>query len=331
MLTPDKFNYIDMSALEQPYLVVVIDTEEDFDWSQDFDRKNTNVHSMEFIKRGQQVFDDFNIKPVYVVDYPIVSQPQGHEVLKELLDDNRCDIGVHLHPWVTPPFEENITRENSFTGNLPLQLEKEKIKQTAELINTVFGKRPVIYKAGRYGVGKNTANILEDLNFEIDLSICPYMDFSYEKGPNFTDYNATPFWFGEKNKLLELPLTNGFTGLLRRRGMSLYNYLSKSIALKLHAPGIAAKSRLLNKLCLSPEGFSCSELIELVTTLYKDGLRIFSFALHSPSLTPGNTPYVCSNKELQQFLKRCTEFFDFFINKLEGKTVTPSALRAQLL
>jgi len=331
MLTPDKLSYIDMSALEQPYLVVVIDTEEDFDWSQDFDRKNTNVHSVEFIKRGQQVFDDFNIKPVYVVDYAIVSQLDGYKLLRNIYQNGRCEIGVHLHPWVTPPFKEKVNRNNSFAGNLPLKLEKEKIILTCEVIEHVFGKRPKIYKAGRYGVGPNTTKILEDLDFEIDLSVCPGMNFSSEGGPDFTDYGPMPFWFGQHLQMLELPLTNGFTGVFSKYSKKLYKLISAPLASQVHAPGIAARLGLLNKICLSPEGFTISELTKLTQVLYADGLRIFSFSFHSPSLDIGKTPYVKTNKDLEEFLHRLETFFNFFLNELGGQSVTPIELKNQIL
>jgi hypothetical protein len=67
-----------------------------------------------------------------------------------------------------------------------------------------------------------------------------------------------------------------------------------------------------------------------VQALFEDGLRIFSFTFHSPSLEPGHTPYVQSKADLEQFLSRCRTFFDFFFGKLGGCASTPIELKMKL-
>jgi hypothetical protein len=64
--------------------------------------------------------------------------------------------------------------------------------------------------------------------------------------------------------------------------------------------------------------------------LYRAGLRVFSFAFHSPSVEPGHTPYVRSQRELDSFLDRCRSFFDFFLGDLGGIPTTPLEVKARL-
>src|SRR3546814_4149526 len=45
------------------------------------------------------------------------------------------------------------------SGNLPPELEHAKLAALTEAIAGAFGARPVVYKAGRYGVGPATAGI----------------------------------------------------------------------------------------------------------------------------------------------------------------------------
>ena len=310
-------------------LVVVVDTEEEFDWSADFSRCNTSVKAMRFIIRMQRIFDEYHIRPVYVVDYPVASQPEGYRPLQEIYDSGRCVIGAHLHPWVNPPFEEEVSPFNSFPGNLPRSLEAAKLRVLTDCISEKFGQRPIIYKAGRYGVGPNTAEILEEQGYEIDLSVCPYMDYAAEGGPDFTSSFPVPYCFGTQG-LLEVPLTVGFAGVLRRWGPQLHRVASRGLLAFLHGPGVLARLGLLNKIWLSPEGYLGRDLIPLVRALYRDGLRIFSFALHSPSVDYGHTPYVRSQRDLQDFLSRCRMFFDFFMGDFGGVPTTPLELKAEL-
>lgn len=323
--------FLNIDGATPPMLVVVIDTEEEFDWSKGFSRSNVSVESMRDIERAQRLLDRFGIKPIYVVDYPVATQGDGYRALQAIYRSGRCEIGAHLHPWVTPPFSETINRKNSFGGNLSAELERQKIEATCGAIAATFGLRPTIYKAGRYGVGPNTAEILAEMGFEIDLSICSLMDFSSEGGPDFTMYTSRPFWFGRNRSLLELPMTNGFTGGLRKRGREVYSFLSRSSLRLLRGTAIAFRLRALNRVFLSPEGFELSELISLTKALFQDGLRIFTFSFHSPSLSPGNTPYVRTSKELTSFLGRCEAYFEFFLNDFKGQAISPFGLKERLL
>ena len=64
--------------------------------------------------------------------------------------------------------------------------------------------------------------------------------------------------------------------------------------------------------------------------LLAQGCRVFSFTYHSPSLAPGNTPYVRDRRDLDEFLQRLDRYFDYFINQLGGRPVTATELHGLL-
>ena len=161
---------IRLDPASRPILVVVIHTEEEFDWDKPHDRNATGVAHMRHIDRAQNVFDEFGIVPNYVVDYPIATQAEAFGPLKVYADAGRALIGAHLHPWVSPPHEEEVNARNSYPGNLPRALEHEKLRMLTEQIAAAFGTRPQTYLAGRYGFGPNTGEILESLGYEVDIS-----------------------------------------------------------------------------------------------------------------------------------------------------------------
>lgn len=330
MLSPQPHHYCQPPATDAPQLLVVIDTEEEFDWSGAFARHHTSVTAMRWIHRVQDIFDTYGITPVYVVDYPIAAQPEGYQPLQDIHADGRALIGAHLHPWVNPPFTEPVNAYNSYPGNLPPALEAAKLQALGECIGEHFGTRPVIYKAGRYGIGPQTATILEAQGYEVDVSLCPHMDYRTDGGPDFTVYTEAPYRFGAQRALLEVPLTVGYTGVLRHWGRGLHRLASQGALARLRTVGILARLGLLNKIWLSPEGYRTDEHIALTRTLYRQGTRVFSFAFHSPSVEPGHTPYVRSQRDLENFLASCRHFFDFFMGELGGRPTTPLALKAQL-
>src|SRR3546814_405933 len=133
-------------------------------------RDNTSVSAIAAQGPAQQIFARHDIVPTYVVDYPVATTPAAVAVLKSFFDQGACRIGTHLHPWVNPPFQEVVNATNSYPGNLPPELEHAKLAALTEAIAGAFGARPVVYKAGRYGVGPATAGILEALGYRIDVS-----------------------------------------------------------------------------------------------------------------------------------------------------------------
>jgi hypothetical protein len=315
---------------ETPLLLVVIHTEEEFDWHRGFDGKATGVKHVRFIYRVQTVFEEYGIRPAYLVDYPIASQEEGFLPLKEYADAGRAVIGAHLHPWVSPPFSEEVSAYNSYPGNLPPALEAQKLSLLTEQITVSFGQQPAIYLAGRYRFGPNTASILEDLGFQVDISPAPPLDFGTDGGPDYSGFTSHPYWFGRARRLLGIPGTGAYVGVLQRAGHLLYTIATDPRLRMLHLPGILSRSKILERIRLSPEGYSQEELRRLTRTPLRQGYRVFVFSFHSPSVQPACTPYVRTNEDLARFLDNCRQYFEFFFDQLNGVSMTPLELKARL-
>lgn len=326
MLDPKNWLPASVDPAETPRLLVFVDTEEEFDWSKPVDRASTSVSSMRAQERAQRIFADYGIVPTYLVDYPVVSQDAGAGPLAEFLADGACHIGAHLHPWVTPPHDETVGQTNSYPGNLPKDLEKQKLQRLTNAIAERFGAAPTVYRAGRYGVGPNTADILEELGYSVDTSVVPRSDFSAEDGPDFSQCPIAPYWFGKSRKLLELPLTVEYVGALQKWAPTLYRRTSSKLGSRLRLNGIASRLGLLDRLRLSPEGIASRDHRRLTKALLERGCRVFSFTYHSPSLMPGGTPYVTTERELEQFLDRFRQYFDYFFGEVGGTPSTPHAV-----
>ena len=323
MLDPRTWAAADLPPGHPPLLVVVVDTEEEFDWGRPLARENTGVTAMRHQERAHRIFDRYGVTPTYVIDYPVASQVDGFRPLAELLADGKCRIGAHLHPWVNPPYEEDVTPANSYPGNLPPGLEREKLVRLTGTIEDNLGLTPTIYKAGRYGVGPETTRILQDLGYRIDTSIVPETDFGADGGPDFRGIGARPYWFGSGRRLLEIPLTAGLAGLLGDRGRPLYEAISSGAGERFRLPGLFARLRLVERIRLTPEGVTYAEQRRLTEALLRTGHRVFCLAYHSPSLAPGQTPYVRNDGDLGAFLDRLDRYFEYFIAGLGGRPATP--------
>ena len=313
-----------------PILSVVVHTEEEFDWDKPHNRSATSVEHMRHIGRAQEIFDEFGIVPNYVVDYPIASQDIAIEPLKAFADTGRALIGAHLHPWVSPPYVEEVNARNSYPGNLPRELEREKLGRLTERIEASFRKAPLTYLAGRYGFGANTGAILEELGYQVDISPAVPINFSADGGPDYSSYTSDPYWFGERRKLLGLPGTGGYVGWLRVGGTSLYRAATQPTLRRIGVAGACARLRAIERIRLSPEDYSEGEMRRLTLTLLGQGIRVFVFSFHSPSVMPGGTPYVRSESDLDRFFEKCRGYFSFFLRELGGIAMTPLEIRQTL-
>src|SRR5688572_15214459 len=119
----------------------------------------------------QERFRRRGVKCVHLVDHPIAADPQSVAMLRGWLERDEISVGTQLHPWVNPPHDEEVNTYNSFVGNLSISLECSKIENLTGTIESAFGRRPIVYRAGRYGVGPNTAALLQATGYEADVSV----------------------------------------------------------------------------------------------------------------------------------------------------------------
>lgn len=319
-----------------PILVISIDTEAEFDWRGPFLRTQTSVLNLRAQAAAQQIFDRFRVRPVYLVDYAVATQPEGYLPLLDIVRGGRCEIGAHLHPWITPPFVEVLGERTSFSQNLSPTLQEQKLARLTDAITTGFGVRPTCYRAGRYGVGDEIAHILLQLGYQTDMSALPGIDMRRLHGPDFRKTLDKPYWFGSGLRLLEIPGTPGFAGLFAHPRLpawvatEVYARLSIPALNRLRLRGIFARLGLLERIPLSPEGVAIAGLRQLTRALLARGNRVFVLAYHSSSLLPGATQYVGSLGDLSLFLQTIEQYVRFFIDQLGGISMTPSELHATL-
>lgn len=304
--TPVRPDFVQFREGFGQRFIVTVDTEEEFDWNAPIDRERHSVDTIPQIRKFQQFCEGYGVVPIYLIDYPIVMSPVTSEVLGEAVAAGRAEVGIQLHPWVSPPFIEEVNQHNSYAGNLAPGLELEKFRRLRDAIEKRFGRIPLIYRAGRYGTGAHTANMLADAGVAIDTSVRSLFDYSAAGGPNYRDHPLVPYWIDRKRGLMELPLTTVFSGPLRGMGPSLYPRFWRSPRLR----GAFARTGLLERIPLTPEGVDAASALRGIDQAVAQGLPVLVFSFHSPSLAPGYTPYVRTSDDLDAFYQWWRDAFD---------------------
>lgn len=294
---PDEKDFVRFAPQFGTRFVLTIDTEEEFDWSKPLDRTSHGLDHLPRLAKFQQFCEGLGVVPIYLVDFPVASDPRAKEVLSEAVRTGRAEIGVQLHPWVNPPHDEDVTVHNSYSGNLPPELERAKFRKLRDTIENAFGVGPTIYRAGRYGVGPNTAAILSECGIAIDTSVRANFDYSASGGPDFHRHPLRPWWIDKRNGLMEMPLTTVFAGRLARLGKNLYPLLWRVPRMR----GVLSRLGLLERISLTPEGITLDEAVRGIDVALDLGLPMLVLSFHSPSLAPGHTPYVRNEDDLDRF------------------------------
>jgi hypothetical protein len=300
--------------------IVFVDVEEEFDWSAPLQARNSAVTAIPALAEAHARFADHGTGLACMVDYPVASDPAAADILRGIIADGRSSIGAQLHAWVTPPYA-NPRLGDSYAGNLPPSLEGAKLDTLTTLLQQTFGTHPLAYRAGRYGVGPATVDLLAERGYRIETSVRARYDYSADLGPDFSRVGNAAYHLGQ---LIELPLTTVFTGRLRRQGASLYP-ASGAIP---RGRGILARSGLLQRIALTPEDMPISDaLVAVRTVVEQDDERLLSFSFHSPSLVPGHTPYVQSQADLARFWEWWNRMFAL-LNDLEVTCISLAEVSA---
>ena len=320
-----------LPAGHPPVLLIVVDTEEEFDWSGSFERSNRSVTAIPSLVDFQRQISDLGARPTYVIDHPVATTRQSADIMAAFAAGGAAEIGVHLHPWVTPPHEEPVNPVNSYLGNLDTGLQREKIAEMVRVVELAIGSRPAAFKAGRYGLGLDTPALLVEHGFNVDLSSSPGFNWSGDGGPDYSRYQNAPYWLDPGRALLELPTTGGYYGPLRTLG-SMVTPVSNLPRRFEKGPSVALRRlNLARRAMLTPEGFRLWELVSLARALLDGGVEVLTLSFHSPSLAPGHTPFVRTDSERDAFLGGIRDFVNWFRADARGTFLTASEVRSRML
>jgi hypothetical protein len=299
------------------YLIITIDTEED-NWG-GYSLTDYTVENIEKIPYLQDLFNEFDVKPTYLITYPVATDKRAVSILKRILDEGKCEIGTHCHPWNTPPFEEENTKRNSMLCNLSVGLQYKKMMLLHYTIKKNFGIEPVSFRAGRWGYSQDIARNLYRLGYRIDTSITPFMDWTDYYGPDFSDVFPQPFRFSLEDifkespngYLIEIPITVGFLQQNFRLSNRILKILEMKTIKKLGLAGVLYRLNLLNRVWLSPEFSDTNEMIKLTQVMMKKNYKLINMTFHSSSLEAGLSQFVKTKDDKKQFFQRLREFLAF--------------------
>jgi hypothetical protein len=272
---------------------ITIDTEPDCDtrW------KRSDPLSFESVLFGigkilRPIWNRYDIKPAYFVSPEVVQNDGCCKVLKKELEFG-AEIGTHLHSEYIEPEKKYETFAGTPSKEHPCyaystEVELAKIENLTNLITERLGVRPVSYRAARYGADLDTIKSLERLDYKVDSSVTPEINWSYQGGPDHSAAPKQPYFISGNNyyvagesKILEVPIS-----ISRKRVFFL-------------------PDRWLFFRWLRPTHMSVTEMKILVNEFIRCyNAPVLNMMFHSMEVIPKKTPFVRTRLGQKMYLSR---------------------------
>jgi len=309
-------------------LIITIDVEEKGEiWNSEYSHKYPNINYLNRINKIQSLFNKYDVKPTYLLNFPVLKDKKVVEIFKDIEVRGECELGTHIHVWNTPPFEEENSVENTFLCNLNKKLIKKKLISIFNKFNNQIRHNPFSHKSGRYGLGSEELKILREIGYKVDTSVLPFKKFI--KGSDFRDFPTNPYFPSMKNikkkghqkDILEIPITSRFTRKNEKKWQKLYNFIKYNIP-NFHIIGVMEKLNICRKITLNPESFDFKNMRKISDSLIKRKEPVLHMMFHSSNIVVGGTPYVKNKKMYKEFFENLERILNYLVNKKNIKSMT---------
>jgi hypothetical protein len=274
---------------------LTVDTEEEWDWDAGYPTENLSLRNIDQLPRFQDVCSKHNAAVTYFANHAVLADPAARRTLLEVARRPNVEIGLHIHPWNTPPLTPGpVAPRDTFLNNLPPDLIRRKLATVYDAF-AEHGLRPTSFRGGRYSTGPVVQDFLRDKGFVADCSVLPFTTWVDDGAPDHRHRRPLPVRLLPRRPgepaLWELPLTMGFTrrpfGLWHR----LYETVRNSPLRHLRLIGLADRAGLVSKAWLSFESPLGERMVPFLRLLRKLEWSCVDFTLHSSSLLAGGSGF----------------------------------------
>jgi hypothetical protein len=311
--------------VSQPlYLTITIDVEEEGLFSGRYPRAGAGVTNVAELKRLEFVHREFGFPLTLLATYPVAQDPAARKVLVAWQQERGAEIGVHLHPWNTPPFTDSPDPEPLATTRLPLPLVEAKLKSLVDFLTEKFPEAPRSFRMGRFDWSPGLLKLLPGCGLRVDTSMVP-LTFKGDGVQNFLT-PPDPFWLevaaAPGERLLEAPVTmvpvwQGSAKAVHRLAGLLPGKAGKALLSRYRFVGAAG---------IHPAWFPQLSM-RLAASLHKRrGGRVLTLFLHSSELLPGGSPDFPDAASVDRLVAKLRDFLTWLVQQGPVTGLTLSGL-----
>jgi hypothetical protein len=278
-----------------PYAVTV-DTEEEWDWDGAYPTERPGVENIARLPELQAVCARHGASVTYFVNYAVLADPVARAVVLDLAARPGVEIGMHIHPWNTPPLTGSgpVRPRDTFLHNLPPAEARAKLEAVYDLFAR-HGLRPTSFRGGRYSTGPAIQDFLRDKGVVADASILPFSSWPDDGAPDYRHRRLDPRRLPPRRPgdppLWEIPLTLAYS----RRPFGFWHRVHELVA---HSPlrhlrliGVLDRLGVVRKSWLNVETPLGQRPARFLRSLRRARPRTIDICLHSSSLIAGGNTF----------------------------------------
>jgi hypothetical protein len=303
-------------------LVISIDVEEEGLFSGEYARTPPGVANVAALNRLKFIPRELGFPLTLLVSYQVARDPEACRILARWREAHSAEIGLHLHPWNTPPFADLPYPEPIPAELLPVALLRDKLARLAGQVHGALGVTPRSFRMGRFDWGPRLPPLLTEAGVRVDSSVVPLSTYSANPGDFLAP--ADPFFLSDMGSgpLLEVPLT--MVPVLPGSSRAVY-----AISRRLPEPWgrrLRGRFRYLGAAGIHPTWFPPASMRLAAWLHQRRGGRVLNVFFHSSELQPGATRFFPTEESVGRWVGRFRSFLHWLARNRGVEGVTLSGL-----
>ncbi len=286
--------------------IITVDTEGDALWNST-SLELPSTENARYIPRFQELCERFGMKPTYLINYEMAKDDAFAAYVSEKAQQGKCEIGMHLHAWNTPPsypLQKGSDPKQGlpYVTEYPEEVMAQKVAFLTSYIRERTGVQPRVTRSGRWATDERFFRVLKAEGYLADCSVTPHFSWrgclGYGEGVEGNDYTAhshKPYVLerNDDGALWEIPMT-----IAPLKYISVPKSLSGGrVCLRRMLKGETVWMRFLGK-----ESAAQHKLLKRTE-------EYTMFMLHSSELLPGGSPYFPTAEATERFFKQMERLF----------------------
>ncbi|HWR03509.1 MAG TPA: hypothetical protein VN419_05775, partial [Humidesulfovibrio sp.] len=126
-------------------VVFSVDVEEEGLFSGRYDARAAGVSNVSALRRLEFVTREFGVPLTLLATWPVLADAACAAELRRWQDGLGAEIGLHLHPWNTPPLANNAPGLQ-LSESMPEGVLDAKLATLADAVAAVSGRRAVSFR-----------------------------------------------------------------------------------------------------------------------------------------------------------------------------------------
>lgn len=309
-------------------LAVTIDVEEEGLFEDEYRSGDAPTRNVEELMRLDPIFTEWGIRPTLLVSYQVIRHQRHQDLLATLAEKWRAEIGLHLHPWNTPPLQELSYPEPVPSELIPKELLAAKLRTLLDVMKRA-GFDPVSFRMGRFNMGPRMFSVLDETpDIQVDSSMAPFR--KYYGGPAHLALRTDPYFPDQSqvldpgsSRVLEVPLT--VVPLFPGLGRLLARLDEAAVFPDGRVPQIAAK---VASLPAQPMWTGLHRLKAAARLHQHRGGKVLTTFFHSSEIMAGGCPRHATKAHVDRFLEKLSRFVEWLRTECSAESMTLSELGA---